>query len=75
MADRCFSTMARLPSIDCVFLNAGVQRAHDWSRPESVSLDDFLNEMHVNYDSSVALTHAFLPHLSSKPKGEPSGII
>ncbi|KFY25418.1 hypothetical protein V493_04671 [Pseudogymnoascus sp. VKM F-4281 (FW-2241)] len=61
------------PDIDCLFLNAGMQRAFDFSKPESVDLSLFHAEMSVNYMSMVALTHAFLPFLIAN-KG-PSGII
>jgi short-subunit dehydrogenase involved in D-alanine esterification of teichoic acids len=55
------------PDLDCVFLNAGVQRRYDFSRPGSVDLARFDSEMKVNFTSAVALTHAFLPLLLSKP--------
>jgi short-subunit dehydrogenase involved in D-alanine esterification of teichoic acids len=60
------------PDLDCVFLNAGIQRRYDFSRPESVDLAKFNYEMSVNFTSSVALTHAFLPFLLSQPE---SGLI
>ncbi|TGO20680.1 hypothetical protein BPAE_0275g00110 [Botrytis paeoniae] len=34
------------PDIDCVFLNAGYQRKHDFSKPESVDIKGFNYEMH-----------------------------
>jgi short-subunit dehydrogenase involved in D-alanine esterification of teichoic acids len=55
------------PDLDCVFLNAGVQRRYDFSRPHTVDLAGFDLEMKVNYSSFVALTHAFLPDLLKKP--------
>ncbi|PQE04510.1 oxidoreductase short-chain dehydrogenase reductase family protein [Rutstroemia sp. NJR-2017a BVV2] len=58
--------MTAHPTIDCIFLNAGVQNSHDFSRPETVNLQAFNNEMHINYTSFVALTHAFLPYLLEK---------
>ncbi|KAM0148503.1 hypothetical protein ACHAPG_009947 [Botrytis cinerea] len=54
------------PDIDCIFLNAGYQRKHDFSKPEGVDLKAFNYEMHVNFTSSVVLTHAFLPYLLEK---------
>ncbi|KAF7911645.1 uncharacterized protein EAE98_011909 [Botrytis deweyae] len=54
------------PDIDCVFLNAGYQRKHDFSKPESVDIKGFNYEMHVNFTSFVVLTHAFLPYLLEK---------
>ncbi|KAF9878125.1 hypothetical protein CkaCkLH20_04163 [Colletotrichum karsti] len=54
------------PSLDCVFLNAGVQRGLDFTKPESVSLDVVYEELLANYLSHVHLTKAFLPHLSKQ---------
>jgi short-subunit dehydrogenase involved in D-alanine esterification of teichoic acids len=54
------------PDIDCIFLNAGVQRRYNFSQPETVDLAKFNSEMNVNFSSFVALTHAFLPFLKSK---------
>ena len=55
------------PTIDCVFLNAGVQSRFDFSKPETVDLQEFQDEIHVNFISFVALAHGFLPYLISKP--------
>jgi short-subunit dehydrogenase involved in D-alanine esterification of teichoic acids len=54
------------PDIDCVLLNAGVQHAFDLADPAGFNLERFQEEMTVNFSSLVALTHAFLPFLSSK---------
>lgn len=48
------------PDIDCLFLNAGVQRRYDFSQPEKVDLAEFHSEMSVNFSSFVDLSHAFL---------------
>lgn len=65
--------MRASPDIDCLFLNAGMQRRYDFSQPEKVDLAEFNSELTVNYTSFVALTHAFLPYLLKKPS--PSSII
>lgn len=62
------------PDIDCIFLNAGYQRLHDFSKPETLDIKGFNNEMHVNYTSLVILTHAFLPYLLAR-KEETSFIL
>jgi short-subunit dehydrogenase involved in D-alanine esterification of teichoic acids len=62
------------PDIDCVFLNAGLQRVYDFSKPESVDLQAFFSEFNTNFTSMVTLTHAFLPFLQSK-KAETSLIL
>ena len=61
------------PDIDCIFLNAGVQRPHDLTKSDGFDLDLFKLEIHVNLTSFVALTHAFLPYLLKK--GSPSSIV
>ncbi|KAJ8098061.1 putative NADP(+)-dependent dehydrogenase [Lipomyces tetrasporus] len=59
--------MRTSPDIDCIFLNAGIQRPPcDFSHPEHVDLAQFNLEIDVNFSSSVAITHAFLPFLISK---------
>ncbi|KIN01480.1 hypothetical protein OIDMADRAFT_199063 [Oidiodendron maius Zn] len=56
----------KYPDIDCVFLNAGVQRPHDFSKPEKMDLQAFFAETNVNFNSMVSLVHAFLPYLLNK---------
>lgn len=56
----------KFSDIDCVFLNAGILGLYQWQNPETVDLQAFLNEIHVNFSSMVALTHAFLPLLQSQ---------
>ncbi|KAI6846021.1 short-chain dehydrogenase/ reductase-like protein [Hortaea werneckii] len=51
------------PELDCVFLNSGVQRHLDWTKPENVDLDTMEQEMLTNYTSYMHLTKAFLPYL------------
>ncbi|TVY27324.1 putative oxidoreductase [Lachnellula hyalina] len=65
--------MIKSPDIDCLFLNAGVQSAADFSKPETVDLAKFNSEMNINFLSYVALVHAFIPFLKSK--GTETGII
>ncbi|QIX01260.1 hypothetical protein AMS68_006777 [Peltaster fructicola] len=55
--------------IDCVFINAGVQRHLDWTKPEEVNLDNIDLEIKSNYLSYLHLTKAVLPYLS-KAQGE-----
>ncbi|KAI0179719.1 putative short-chain dehydrogenase/oxidoreductase [Hypoxylon sp. FL1284] len=55
--------VAAHPDLDCVVLNAGIQRAFDFSRPETLDLALFSEELTTNYLASVHLTAAFLPHL------------
>ncbi|MCJ1308573.1 hypothetical protein MMC25_002226 [Agyrium rufum] len=59
-------TLEASPDIDCLFLNAGKQGHYDLSKPASIDLATFNAEVHLNFTSLVALTHAFLPHLQAK---------
>ncbi|EXJ59037.1 hypothetical protein A1O7_06468 [Cladophialophora yegresii CBS 114405] len=54
------------PDLDCVFLNAGVQRPFDLAKPEMVDLAAFHSEIEVNFSSFVDLTMKFLPFLQNK---------
>ncbi|EAL86298.1 hypothetical protein KXV22_008667 [Aspergillus fumigatus] len=51
------------PDHDCVFVNSGIQRPFDFSKPESVDMDVFDQELITNYSSAVRLAKAFIPHL------------
>lgn len=55
--------------LDCVILNSGIQRAFDFSKPETVDLTVIADEVTTNYTSAVYLTAAFLPHLKQKSPG------
>ena len=52
--------------LDCVFMNSGIQRGLDFSKPESVNLDEIQTEFTTNYLSYLALTKGFLPFLQNK---------
>ncbi|KAL4805773.1 hypothetical protein BDV18DRAFT_152488 [Aspergillus unguis] len=55
-------------SVDCIFINSGIQRPFDFSQPESVDLSIFDQELVTNYTAAVYLTKAFLPHLQAQDK-------
>jgi short-subunit dehydrogenase involved in D-alanine esterification of teichoic acids len=59
------------PDLDCIILNSGIQRAHNFAKPDSVNLEQINEEMTTNYLSYVHLTTAFLPHLQ-KQQGQTS---
>jgi short-subunit dehydrogenase involved in D-alanine esterification of teichoic acids len=56
------------PDLDCVFLNSGIQRVHNFAKPDTVDLDVIQEEMTTNYTSFLYLTNAFMPHLQSLGK-------
>lgn len=59
--------------LDCVFINSGIQRGLDFSKPESVDLDSIQTEFTTNYLAYLALVKAFLPFLMAK--NSESGLI
>lgn len=61
------------PDLDCLILNAGIQRRVDFSEPDSVDLEAINLEFTTNYLSQLALTKAFLPFFLAK--SEHSGLI
>ncbi|ESZ91889.1 hypothetical protein SBOR_7719 [Sclerotinia borealis F-4128] len=64
------------PSLDCAFLNSGIQRPLDFTQPESIDLDSISAEFTTNYLSYVHLTKALLPHLQTRASGgENAGLI
>ncbi|KAF7883698.1 uncharacterized protein EAF02_005618 [Botrytis sinoallii] len=64
------------PSLDCAFLNSGIQRSLDFTQPSSIDLDLISTEFTTNYLSYVHLTKALLPHLQNRVKGgENAGLI
>lgn len=61
------STIAKAhPDLDCVWLNSGLQRVVDWTKPSSVDLSSLDLEVLTNYTSYLHLTKAFLSILQSK---------
>lgn len=52
--------------LDCVFINSGIQRGADFSRPDGIDMDLINQELTVNYLGPLTLTKAFLPFLQAK---------
>ena len=52
--------------LDAVFLNSGIQRGFDFSKPESVDISAIHTEFTTNYLSYIALMKGFLPFLQSQ---------
>jgi short-subunit dehydrogenase involved in D-alanine esterification of teichoic acids len=59
------------PDLDSIFLNSGIQRGFDFSKPETIDLDLLEMEFRTNYLSYMHLTTAFIPFLQ-KQKNETS---
>jgi len=56
------------PDLDSIFLNSGIQRGFDFSKPETVDLDVLEMEFRTNYLSYMHLTTAFTPFLQKQEK-------
>lgn len=52
--------------IDSIFLNSGIQRGLDFTKPQEIDLDMINTEITTNYTSFLHLTVAFLPFLQQK---------
>ncbi|KAJ5634647.1 hypothetical protein N7528_002489 [Penicillium herquei] len=58
--------IAENPDLDCIFVNSGIQRPFDFSKPETVDLDIFDQELITNYTAAVHISKAFIPHLQKQ---------
>ncbi|KAJ5724517.1 hypothetical protein N7493_006245 [Penicillium malachiteum] len=58
--------IAENPDLDCIFVNSGIQRPFDFSKPETVDLDIFDQELITNYTAAVRISKAFIPHLQKQ---------
>ena len=47
-------------------LNSGLQRVFDFTKPDTIDMSLFQNEVLTNYISLVVLAHAFLPFFQQK---------
>ncbi|KAI9663860.1 MAG: hypothetical protein M1821_007350 [Bathelium mastoideum] len=61
------------PDLDCVFINAGIQRGVNFANPRSVDLSLIEAELTTNYTSVIHLTVAFTAIL--QPKAGPTALI
>lgn len=62
--------------LDLVFLNSGIQRRIDFTKPDTVDLNKIQEEFLTNYVAPVALTKAFLPFLLARAKdGKACGLL
>ncbi|KAK3387407.1 hypothetical protein B0H63DRAFT_412594 [Podospora didyma] len=57
--------ISRYPRLDCIVLNAGMQRGIDFSQPGSIAPSDLTAEMATNYLGPAHMITHFLPHLMS----------
>ncbi|KAF7846152.1 hypothetical protein BT93_L5116 [Corymbia citriodora subsp. variegata] len=60
--------MKSYPEVDCVFLNSGIQRPFDFSKPETVDKKILYEEFNTNYLAYLHLVLAFTPYLQKSDK-------
>lgn len=53
------------PDLDCIIINAGIQRPFDFTKPDTVNFSHIQDELATNYTAPVHLSMAFLSHLQS----------
>lgn len=53
-------------SLDCIFINHGLQRAWDFSKPESINLTEVGAELNTEYLTPFHLISTFLPFLQKQ---------
>lgn len=56
------------PDLDSIFLNSGMQRGFDFSKPGTIDLNVLELEFKTNYLSYMHLTTAFIPFLQKQEK-------
>ncbi|TFK57385.1 NAD(P)-binding protein [Heliocybe sulcata] len=57
------SVVSKYPDLDSVIFSAGIQHEFDFTKPESVNLDNLADELNTNYLAIVTMITYFLPHL------------
>ncbi|KAI1129058.1 short chain dehydrogenase [Nemania abortiva] len=62
------------PTLDCVVLNAGIQRGLNFTKPAAIDLALVRTEIDTNYTAYISLLAAFLPHLQARAP-EPSAVV
>ncbi|KAH7915345.1 hypothetical protein BJ138DRAFT_1176592 [Hygrophoropsis aurantiaca] len=64
----------QFPDLDAIMLSSGIQHVYNFSKPETVDLDNVMSELSVNYISIVSMITFFLPHLIKIGETRPSFI-
>ncbi|KZO94113.1 short-chain dehydrogenase/oxidoreductase [Calocera viscosa TUFC12733] len=66
--------LSSFPKLDCIILNAGIQRGLNFTKPESIDLGKVDSELKTNYVSVVHMLKYFLPHLMKQPSAAVAGV-
>jgi NADP-dependent 3-hydroxy acid dehydrogenase YdfG len=64
--DKISTIKLDITDLDQVFVNAGIQRGMDFTKPASLDFQAFQDELTTNYTAAVKLTMAFLPFLQGR---------
>ncbi|KAI0375347.1 NAD-P-binding protein [Pilatotrama ljubarskyi] len=69
-------TLSKYPDLDAVIFSSGIQHIFDFTKPETIDISKFQDEITTNYISIFKLIVLFLPHfLKLSDEGRPSFII
>ncbi|KAG1773129.1 hypothetical protein EDD22DRAFT_767489 [Suillus occidentalis] len=60
------------PDLDAILFSSGIQRAFDFTKPETIDLESLECELATNYTSIVRMITFFLPHLIKLGQGRPT---
>ncbi|KAI0537261.1 short chain dehydrogenase [Xylaria digitata] len=64
------------PTLDCIVLNAGIQRGINFTQPGAIDAALVRKEIDTNYTAQLLLIKAFLPHLQARrPDAGASAIV
>ncbi|KAF8991589.1 hypothetical protein BDQ17DRAFT_1254787 [Cyathus striatus] len=63
------------PKLNTVIFNAGIQHQFDFSKPESVKMENVIQELTVNYTSVPTMLTCILPHFQKRSVRKESTVI
>ncbi|EGO28957.1 hypothetical protein SERLADRAFT_377262 [Serpula lacrymans var. lacrymans S7.9] len=66
--------ISQYPELDAVMFSAGIQHQFDFTKPESIDLDQASDELNTNYNAIFNMITFFLPHLIQLGKSRPTFI-
>ncbi|KAH8695407.1 hypothetical protein BGW36DRAFT_429287 [Talaromyces proteolyticus] len=68
--------IAAYPTLDTVFINAGIQKCFSMLDPSTTSIDSIASEISINLTAPTLLTHLFIPHLMAiASAGKPANLL
>lgn len=68
--------IAEYPTLDTVFINAGIQRSFSFLDPKTTSIESISSEININLTVPALLIHLFVPHLMKiASAGNPANLL